>query len=94
MLRSVDADIKVVDDFLQKAAVAVEKLGILRNKLKNDPQFRAMYEADFMAALESIGIDPNAQSEMGFPRLQKDSAPARFTNCITPQGNLCTTCPD
>jgi hypothetical protein len=93
MPRSAERDIQVVEDFIPKAEAAIKKLGTLRDKLKNDSEFRKLYETDFMTALEKIGIDPNARTEMGLPSLEKGKIPADSKNCITPQGNACVCCP-
>jgi hypothetical protein len=93
MPRSAERDIKVVDDSVPKAAAAIKKLETLRNKWKNDPEFRKLYETDFMAALEKVGIDLNARTEMGLPPLEKGKVPADSKSCITPQGNACLCCP-
>jgi hypothetical protein len=93
MPRSADRDIKVVNEFVPKAATAIRKLETLRDKLKNDPEFRKLYETDFIAALEKVGIDPNARTEMGLPPLEKDKIPSDSHSCITPNGNACLCCP-
>ena len=51
MPRSAERDIQVVEDFIPKAEAAIKKLGTLRDKLKNDSEFRK-HETDFMTALE------------------------------------------
>lgn len=93
MERSAKVDAAMVEGFLPKAAIALQKLEKLGKRLENDPAFRALYESDFISALIEAGIDPDARTEMGLEPLISGQIPIESKSCITPNGNACVCCP-
>ena len=87
-----NADEKLADTvvFLPAARHAIEQFEQVERLLRDDENYRALWNSDSAAALRQVGIDPDARVEMGLDPYPKNSQDGVQCNwCVTPNGNAC-----
>lgn len=90
-MKNADEKLANTEAFLPAARQAIEKLETVERLLRDDEEYRQLWNTDSAAALRQVGIDPDARVEMGRPPYpEKGSAEGPECEwCITPMGNLC-----
>jgi hypothetical protein len=90
-----NADEKLADtvEFLSNARRAITQLEEVERLLRENEEFRNLWNTDSAAALRQVGIDPDARVEMGLPpyppKGDDEGGGARCDWCLTPTGKAC-----
>lgn len=85
-MKNADEKLANTIEFLPNARRAIAQIEEVERLLRDDEDFRNLWNTDSAAALRQVGIDPDARMEMG--RGPYAEGP-ECEWCVTPNGNAC-----
>jgi hypothetical protein len=85
-MKNADEKLASTIEFLPNARQAIAQIEEVERLLRDDADFRNLWNTDSAAALRQVGIHPDARIEMG--RGPYTDGP-ECEWCITPIGNAC-----